>query len=721
MTEAGDDMVVLLLDCPDAGSLLSAAVRAAPARLEIDAGLLYFLQDDGWLRLAAAEGSVAGPEGPGQMIPPDGAGPVAVAARERRPVYSVTEPADRLFGERESVPAVTLPLLVDEVCLGALSFRTARTGGPDEPSRRALDVIALLCAHRLDHLMSLRAETSPAEDATLDQAMRLVRGRSRAARLELAMSSAQVGSFDWDFPSGRLVWDERLCRLFGFEPEEFDGRIETFFDHVHPEDRRRVHRAVEESRVSGVYKAGFRIVRPDEEIRWIDAEARVFHDARRRPQGMIGVAQDRTGEHDRDLRELRRHDLVLSVTRGFGAALSTDALMDSLAEAVLPALGASAVAVYFGPPEGDWANLVGTRGYGPDGVRRLKEAGEILAGSQYLAPLGEGETLFIGSREDYLTTFPSLRVPPVPGHNAWAILPLSTADGVSGVCVIAFASARTFSVDERIDYAGIAGILAQALSRTRLLDERRGQMTELQRMMLPHRLPEIPDLRVCVRYLPGAEGMDVGGDWYDVLSLPGGGAAVVIGDVQGHSAQAAAVMGQLRTAMRAHALEGHDLADLMARGNTSLYDLDTDLFATCCIVCVGRSGTVRMVRAGHPYPLLLEANGRVTELTVPGGLPLGIEAEAAYPVATRPMPPGATLLLYTDGLVEAPGRDYGEGVADLAGRLTRWARARRTWTDLPGESALDDLADHLVAPVTRLAQHDDTAVLLLQRASSPDL
>ena len=196
----------------------------------------------------------------------------------------------------------------------------------------------------------------------------------------------------------------------------------------------------------------------------------------------------------------------------------------------------------------------------------------------------------------------------------------------------------------------------------------------------PH--PRRAGRAVAVRYRSARHrGRDIGGDWYDVIPLPGGRVGAVIGDVQGHDTHAAAVMGQLRIVLRAYAAEGHSPATVMARASVFLHELDTDRFATCT---VRRGRPVHRGRPAGPRRAHRPAAAR-TRRELPqaaratGGLPLGLSAEFGsldYPVSTVELDPGQTLLLYTDGLVEQPGADLDDGM-QAAGRHDP-RRARRT-------------------------------------------
>jgi anti-sigma regulatory factor (Ser/Thr protein kinase) len=235
--------------------------------------------------------------------------------------------------------------------------------------------------------------------------------------------------------------------------------------------------------------------------------------------------------------------------------------------------------------------------------------------------------------------------------------------------------------------------------------------TGLQQAMLPRSIPSVRGADVAVRYRAGSAagtfGRDIGGDWYDLIPLPGGRVGAVIGDVQGHDTHAAAVMGQLRIVLRAYAAEGHTPATVMARASVFLHELDTDRFATCLYAEADlATGVVQVVRAGHIDPLIRYADGSCRRIPVQGGLPLGLSAEFGsldYPVATLELDPGNTLLLCTDGLVELPGADLDEGMQTLTALIRS------------GPDDVRDLADCLIDVAEERDGDDDVALLLLRR------
>jgi anti-sigma regulatory factor (Ser/Thr protein kinase) len=224
----------------------------------------------------------------------------------------------------------------------------------------------------------------------------------------------------------------------------------------------------------------------------------------------------------------------------------------------------------------------------------------------------------------------------------------------------------------------------------------------LQRSLLPRRLPDLPGGTAVARYLPARRGLQVGGDWYDVIALSEDRVALVIGDVQGHSAGAATIMGQMRTAVRAYAVEGHPPDVVVSRANRLLVGMETDLFATCCYVELDmEEGNTLFVRAGHLSPLVRHPDGTTEEVQVEGGLPLGVLAEAEFPMTAVALAPGTVLALVTDGLVEAADLPLDEGM-----HRTRTALAAADPSD-PGR-----MADELLGDVGR--REDDVALLLLR-------
>jgi PAS domain S-box-containing protein len=241
-------------------------------------------------------------------------------------------------------------------------------------------------------------------------------------------------------------------------------------------------------------------------------------------------------------------------------------------------------------------------------------------------------------------------------------------------------------------------------ARLREVYEREHTIAEtLQRSLLPERLPRIEGLEIAARYLPAGHGAAVGGDWYDALERPDGRVALVVGDVVGHGLRAAAIMGQLRNAFRAYGLAEASPAEVMARVNRLVISGEEEAMATVLYLVLDReTGDVTFASAGHPPPLVLSSEGAHF---LEGGrsVPVGAAEPGVFREATAVLPPGASLLLYTDGLVErrdTPLEQRLDELAEAAGR---------------SDAGLEGLCDALLAGVLgQQVPADDVALLAVR-------
>ncbi|MGW6978454.1 SpoIIE family protein phosphatase [Streptomyces sp. NPDC054932] len=237
------------------------------------------------------------------------------------------------------------------------------------------------------------------------------------------------------------------------------------------------------------------------------------------------------------------------------------------------------------------------------------------------------------------------------------------------------------------------------IDNARMYTLQRQAALTLQRSLTNSALPEVPGLELTGRYLPASD-HDVGGDWFDAIPLPRGRTGLVIGDVMGHGIHAAAVMGQLRTAVRT--LARHDVppAQMLRSLDAVVADLGEDEMATCVYaVHDAASGVCVIARAGHPPPAVVTPEGSISFLDGPPGTPLGAGGQDFRTEEVR-LPPGSLLVLYTDGLIEARDRDLDEGMSQLAGALSSV------------EQPLEELCDGILRLLLPAAQQDDVAVLL---------
>ena len=262
---------------------------------------------------------------------------------------------------------------------------------------------------------------------------------------------------------------------------------------------------------------------------------------------------------------------------------------------------------------------------------------------------------------------------------------------------------RTFDPDEQATLAALAGLSAQALQRALLFEARTSMAATLQRALLPAALPAMPGLRHAARYLPWTHGVDVGGDWYDIIAIDQDVVGIVIGDVAGHSTAAAAAMGQVRNALRAYAIERHSPTAVMGHVNRLLWNLRLHTMVTCCYVEIHPAeGTATAVLAGHPPPMLRTTSGAHL-LPLRPGVPLGAVRDAAYLDTTFAIMPGDSLLLYTDGLVEDRRHPIDRGFAELSAAL------QHAPTRDP-----DAILDHILASnVGPQPRTDDVAMICL--------
>ncbi|MGW7601507.1 SpoIIE family protein phosphatase [Streptomyces antimycoticus] len=307
------------------------------------------------------------------------------------------------------------------------------------------------------------------------------------------------------------------------------------------------------------------------------------------------------------------------------------------------------------------------------------------------------------SIEEFRQKYPDLGID--PERCARAYLPLISSGRAVGCCSLEFDSPGAPLSAEQI--ALLIIMLEQvghSLERARSYEIDHALKRILQRGLLPRSLPYLPEAVTTARYFPAGEQAEVGGDWYDVVTLPDGGLGLVIGDVQGHSMEAAALMGQLRSSVRAYTTEGHGPATVLERSNRLLTELDTDLYATCCCMWLDlATGTVTAATAGHPEPLITDAGGRPIRPCLTPGPPLGIDKRATYQQSEAQVPPGAVAALFTDGLLDS--RRLGTD-----GAIQRLARLL---AENYGED-LEALADRMISNHGGGQAHDDAALVLVR-------
>ncbi len=394
--------------------------------------------------------------------------------------------------------------------------------------------------------------------------------------------------------------------------------------------------------------------------------------------------------------------MLLAVT--LTEAAHAQDVVEKAADQIVPSLGAHALALL--AEQDGRVRIVGHRGYSAEHLAEL-DGTPVSADTAITHILHTATPLFFGDVGELLAAHPDAVIE--DGMAAWAFLPLIASNRPIGSLVLAYGHPRVFAPGERAVLTSIAGLIAQALDRARLYDATHQLARSLQTGLLPHTLPRVPRLDVAARYLPAAYGLEIGGDFYDLIRIDDTTVAAAIGDVQGHNVNAAALMGQVRTAV--HAGAGAPPEEVLARTNRLVTDLEPGLFTSCLYAHIDLAGhTVRLASAGHPPPLLRHPGGATEMLDLPTGLLLGIEPGASYTAVEIPFSPGTLLALYTDGLVEAPGRDIEDAIGAVAGLIG----------DAPEHHPLGDLADELIEHAHRDGPRPDDIALLLLRTEGPE-
>src|ERR1700683_3600332 len=251
--------------------------------------------------------------------------------------------------------------------------------------------------------------------------------------------------------------------------------------------------------------------------------------------------------------------------------------------------------------------------------------------------------------------------------------PLIVEGRPAGVLTLARDADRPGFTENDVEVAEeFARRLADAMANAETLAREHTIAETLQRAVLPDAFPDLPGLDLATGYLPATDGVHVGGDWYDVFLLSDNRVGLVIGDVAGHSINSASVMGQVRSMLRAYAIDRPDPADVLKRTNAALLRLLPEAIATAAYAVLDlTTGELLFANAGHPPPLLITSTGDTEYLDDAPGVLLGAWADILVRTSQRRLAPGTALLLYTDGLIEDPRRDIDEGLDALAGAVRR--------------------------------------------------
>jgi PAS domain S-box-containing protein len=604
-----------------------------------------------------------------------------------------------------------VPLRVGGEVVGAFAagFAGRRAFPPEE--RSFLETVAAQCSLALERARLY--ETAAAE----------------RERLQFVLERLPAGVFIAEAPSGRLISGnaeaERIWR--GFVPAE---RLEEYgaYRGRHPDGRpvRPEEWPLARTIATGevVTDEEFDITRGDGSTGTILASSAPI----REPDGTIvgGICTllditDREEARRRlatayaaEQRARVRLDLLQAVTAGLSEAVSAEQVGAVVVGGGTAVLGCDAAWMGVLDEEGENIVVLATSA-------RLDPAGpavRVPMSSSLPGPdvMRGGRPIWIESGEDAERTYPGLTALRGGHVGPMCLVPLRSRTGPIGVLALSFHTPRDLTEEDRALVVTLADQGAIALERARAHEREHAVALTLQHSMLPSALPSVPGLDVAARYSPAVSSLEVGGDWYDVLALPDGRVGVTVGDVVGRGLGAAVAMGQLRSALAALALSADDPGAVLDGLDRFARRVDGARLATVVYAVLDpATGELAYACAGHLPPLLVEpghpprylGGGRSPLLCA---LPAGTPARRA---ATEVVPPGGTVLLYTDGLVERRGEALDVGLDRLAAAAggIDLSRPPREWCDtlldglLAGGKGDDDVAVLALAyaPVLRRA------------------
>ncbi|MEU0074956.1 SpoIIE family protein phosphatase [Streptomyces sp. NPDC006332] len=701
-------------DGPATGSgELDAEFAETVRRTGASVGALYLLAPDQQsLSLDLLYGAPAEFATPWTTVPIAAPAPVAVAAREDRLVWvGSQEEMSRSYPRTAMVLPYPLALVAAPVTgarrWGALllMWPAAR---PPYMTGRERGHIASSC-RRLARLLEEAVEHG--RPPVGDDGPRVVTGAGRRS----ANPTTAVVDFVERLPGGSCAVDlegrftylsSGACDLLGSEPDRLLGTLPwqslRWLDEPTYEDRYRAAVITREP-------VSFTACRPPD--RWLEfhlypdasgISVRIVPSGAQTPPVPAARLSARTAAPARAGQLYQLTHLAAALTEVVGV----QDVIALVAEQIMPAFGAQGLVM--STADAGRLRITGYRGYTPDTIERLDNLSLDTDFTPAGRALDTGAPAFFPDPEEMRRVYPEAAQ--TSGKQAWAFLPLIISGRPVGCCVLSYDAPHPFPAEERAVLTSLAGLIAQALDRARLYDTKHELAHGLQQALLPRNLPQVTGWRVAARYLPATRGMDIGGDFYDLIGLGDTAAAAVIGDVQGHNAAAAALMGQVRTGVHAHATLGTAPDQVLCGTNRLLTDLGHDLFTSCLYAHLDFTrGRVTLASAGHPPPLLRLPDGDTRPVDVPPGPLLGIDPDAVFPLTEIPLTPGLMLALYTDGLVETPDVDLDDAIADLAHRLAR-----------ADDRDLDLLVDGLLEEARATGQRrDDIALLLLHHEPGP--
>ncbi|MET9122012.1 SpoIIE family protein phosphatase [Streptomyces sp. NPDC004528] len=571
------------------------------------------------------------------------------------------------------------------------------------------DVATVVC------LVEARAVTDPSTGERLVWVHSLDARRDRAGLLipfQLAAKAADLGLCMCS-PDQQVEWLGGAPALAALFPQTSMPRSKMI-SRVHPDDRKDVRRAVRTAAAQSPWVRS-RFLTEHDGWRVLAGQVRRVRLGYGGPERVFTVIRDDTRSEARRQKTLaeagaerERADAITA----FSSALFSAATEQELQQVVLARLAAAVggSGALFALVDEGRLRVTSDAGIPPWEVDAL--LGLSLDDDGPLpSVMRTGQGQFFRDHEELARRWPDddgLPLPRSAPGTALSITPLSPeGDRPLGAWVVTYDGERPPSPEKLAFLTTLADLAGQALKAIRLQQAHVELSMALQESMLPTLPHRLPGLEIAVRYRPSQDGLDVGGDWYDAFFLPDGAVALEIGDAQGHDVDAAVLMGQVRSSMRAIAAHEPDPGTVLTRTNELLVAMDSPRFASCTMLHLDpRDGRVVGTTAGHVPLLHARDDGSHTVRTLPAGPVLGIVPGTEYPEETFTLEAGTALVMVTDGVVEGPRLTLDAGL-ERAGALAGRALRDRLGVEETADRVLDAVAgvDHL----------DDVAVLVIRR------
>ncbi|TXS60346.1 MULTISPECIES: SpoIIE family protein phosphatase [unclassified Streptomyces] len=564
-------------------------------------------------------------------------------------------------------------------------------------------------------LVEARAVTDPSTGERLVWVHSLDARRDRAGLLipfQLAAKAADLGLCMCS-PDQQVEWLGGAPALAALFPQTSMPRSKMI-GRVHPDDRKDVRRGLRAAEAQSPWIRS-RFLTEHDGWRVLAGQVRRVQLGYGGPERVFAVIRDDTRSEARRQKTLaeagaerERADAITA----FSSALFSAATEQELQQVVLARLAAAVggSGALFALVDEGRLRVASDAGIPPWEVDAL--LGLSLDDDGPLpSVMRTGQGQFFRDHEELARRWPDADGLPLlrsaPG-TALSITPLSPeGDRPLGAWVVTYDGERPSSPEKLAFLTTLADLAGQALKAIRLQQAHVELSMALQESMLPTLPHRLPGLEIAVRYQPSQDGLDVGGDWYDAFFLPDGAVALEIGDAQGHDVDAAVLMGQVRSSMRAIAAHEPDPGTVLTRTNELLVAMDSPRFASCTMLHLDpRDGLVVGTTAGHVPLLHARDDGSHTVRTLPAGPVLGIVPGTEYPEETFTLEAGTALVMVTDGVVEGPRLTLDAGL-ERAGALAGRALRDRLGVEETADRVLDAVAgvDHL----------DDVAVLVIRR------